>query len=341
MTTNVLNTLYVTTDDARVHLEGETLRVVIDNEKKAQVPMHHLASLVVMARVFVTPEAMAACADAGISVVFLTGTGRFQARVEGNLSRASMLRREQYRAADDPTRTLSLARACVAGKIANTRTFLLKARRTRAEEAGSRRFDDACARLLELGRHVLQAEQMDQLRGMEGEAASHYFDLFDAIIDREEMRFEKRTRRPPLNPVNALLSFGYSLLAADCQSALQSANLDPSVGYLHVERPGRPALALDLMEELRTPIVDRMVVSILRLGQFKPDDFESLPTGEWRMKDAARKKFLIEYQQRKRDEVTHPLAANPIPWGMVPLLQARLMARAIREETEYIPFLLK
>ncbi len=340
MATNLLNTLYVTTDDARVHLEGQTLKVVLDRETKVQIPMHHLSSLVVMARVFVTPEALAACAEMGISVIYLTGRGRFQARVEGPLSRASLLRREQYRAADNPQRALILARACVAGKIANSRTFLLKARRTREKES-AQQFDQACIRLLELGRHATQAESMDLLRGIEGEAASHYFDLFDAMINREELRFEKRSRRPPKNPVNALLSFGYSLLASDCQGALQAANLDPSVGYLHVERPGRPALALDLMEEFRVPIVDRLVVSTVRLGQFKADDFEELPTGEWRLRDSARKRFLIEYQERKRDEVSHPLATNPVPWGMVPLLQARLLARAIRRETEYVPFLLK
>jgi CRISPR-associated protein Cas1 len=195
--------------------------------------------------------------------------------------------------------------------------------------------------LLELGQRALAVEDLAILRGTEGEAAARYFELFDMIIDREQMRFEKRSRRPPTNPVNVLLSFGYTLLSADCQSALQSANLDPAVGFLHAERPGRPALCLDLMEELRAPVVDRLVVSTIRLGQFGPGDFDTLPTGECRFKDEARKRFLIEYHQRKRDEVAHPLTAEPVPWGMVPLLQARLLARAIRREAEYVPFLLK
>ena len=338
--TNVLNTLYVTVDGAKVHLDGTSLRVVVDHQVKVQVPLHHLTSLVLMARVFVTPEAMERCAEEGIAVVFMTGNGRYVARVEGRASRAATLRREQYRAADNAGRTLAIARACVAGKIANCRTFLRRAGRTR-DEAPAESFDAASERLVVLGQRALVVDDLDSLRGVEGEAASRYFELLDAVIDRDSMRFERRSRRPPANPVNVLLSFGYALLAANCQSALQSANLDPAVGFLHVERPGRPALALDLMEELRAPVVDRLVVSTIRLGQFGPDDFETLPTGECRFKTEARKRFLVEYQERKRDEIAHPLAAEAVPWGMVSLLQARLLARAVRGEAEYVPYLLK
>jgi CRISPR-associated protein Cas1 len=192
-----------------------------------------------------------------------------------------------------------------------------------------------------LAERVLTAADLDVLRGHEGEAASRYFDVLDVVIGDRDMPFEKRTRRPPRNPVNAMLSFGYSLLGVDCQGAAHAAGLDAAVGFLHAERPGRPSLALDLMEELRPVVVDRMVVAVIRLGQFGLSDFETLPTGECRFTEAARKRFLVEYQERKRDLIAHPLAAEPVPWAMVPLIQARLLARALRREVEYVPFLVK
>jgi CRISP-associated protein Cas1 len=337
--TNVLNTLFVTADQARVHLEGESLRVFVERELKMQVPLHHLASLVCFGPIFVTPEAMHACAEAGTLVAFLGPTGRFLARVEGGAVRSATLRREQYRASDEPARARAHARGFVGGKIANARNVLRRAGRTR--EGGVELIDLAASRLGELGKRVLEAADLDALRGLEGEAAARYFDVFDHMIGREDMRFEKRTRRPPRNAVNALLSFGYSLLHVDCTAAAQAAALDPAVGFLHAERPGRPSLALDLMEELRPVVVDRMVIAMLRLAQTGPGDFETLDTGEVRFKDAARKAFLVEYQARKRDLVTHPLAAEPVPWALVPHIQARLLARAIRGEAEYVPFLVK
>jgi len=337
--TNVLNTLYVTTPNARVHLEGESLRVIVEKVVKAQIPLHHLSALVCFEPVFVTPYAMRACSEAGTLVAFLGITGRFLARVEGASVRSAMLRREQYRAADNEQRTLALARGFVGGKVANARTVVRRAGRTRAdseEELGR------CAeRLAELGKQVLDVGDLDALRGVEGEAASRYFEVFDQMLEHDDLRFEKRTRRPPRNPINALLSFGYSLLSVDCTAALQAVALDPAVGFLHAERPGRPALALDLMEELRPLVVDRMVLAMLRLRQLDVKDFETLETGEVRMTDTARKKFLVEYQERKRDAVTHPLAAEPVTWATVPHIQARLLARAVRGEAEYVPFLAK
>ena len=337
--TNVANTLFVTTEGAGVHAEGETLRVVVEKQTRAQVPLHHLSSLVCFPKIYVSPDAMGACAEAGVTVVFLGWNGRYLASVEGREPRSAALRREQYRAADDPHRAVRLARAFVAGKVANARTALRRASRTRDDATPL--MDQAADRLAELARRTPDVEDLDLLRGIEGEAAARYFGVLDAIIGSAEMRFEKRTRRPPLDPVNALLSFGYSLLAADCQSAVQSSGLDPAVGFLHAERPGRPALALDLMEELRPVVVDRLVVSTIRLGQFTLTDFIALPTGESRLTDAARKRFIVEYQERKRDRVSHPLAAEPVAWALVPLIQARLLARAIRNETEYVPFLVK
>jgi CRISPR-associated protein Cas1 len=336
--TNILNTLFVTTEGAGVHVEGTSLRVVVERETRLQVPLHHLASVVCLAKVYVSPDAMAACAEAGTAVVFLGWNGRYLARVDGRESRSAMLRREQYRAADDPARTLELARGFVAGKVANAKTALRRAARTRESSEPIGAAADRLAHLLAL---VADAPDLDVLRGYEGEAASRYFKVLEAMIGNQGFRFGKRTRRPPLDPVNTMLSFGYSLLAADCLTAAQAAGLDPAVGFLHAERPGRPALALDLMEELRPVVVDRLVVATLRLGQFDAADFETLPTGECRFTEAARKRMLVEYQERKRDMIAHPLAAEPVPWALVPLIQARLLARAVRREVEYVPFLVK
>jgi CRISPR-associated protein Cas1 len=231
------------------------------------------------------------------------------------------------------------AKGFVGGKIANSRSVVRRAARTRDGAVESL---ERCAdRLAELGQRVLAAPDVDALRGIEGEAAARYFDVLDAMIARDDMKFEKRTRRPPLDPINALLSFGYSLLSLDCTAAIQATGLDAAVGFLHVERAGRPAMGLDLMEELRPLVVDRMVMAMLRLNQLGPSDFEVLETGEVRMKDPARKTFLVEYQARKRDLVSHPLSREAVPWAAVPYIQARLLARAIRGEAEYVPFLVK
>ncbi len=337
--TNVLNTLYVTVPNAFVGREGQSLKVKVDRETRLQVPLHHLVSVVCFGQVLVSAEAMEACAEAGVSVAFLSHSGRFQARVEGRMSQTATLRRAQYKAADDASRSLVLARGCVAGKIANSRVQLRRAARTRAEDVSA--ISAAADRLKVLGERVVNAPGLDELRGMEGEAAARYFEVFDTMLGPGDLHFEKRTRRPPENEVNALLSFGYALLSQDCMAAVQAAGLDPAVGFLHAERPGRPALALDLMEEFRSLVVDRMVLAMVRLAQVNTEAFERLPTRETRMTDAARKAFLVEYQTRKQDEVTHPLTGQTATWALMPHIQARLLARAIRGEAEYVPFLAK
>lgn len=337
--TNVLNTLYVTVPNAYVAREGESLKVKVEKETRLQVPLHHLVSVVCFGPVLVSAEAMEACAEAGVSVAFLGFSGRFQARVEGRASHTATIRRAQYRAADDEARCLMLARGFVGGKIANSRVQLRRAARTR--EDATEAIGRAADRLRMIGEKVLEASDLDVLRGMEGEAAARYFEVFDAMLGDGDMRFEKRSRRPPENPVNALLSFGYALLSQDCLSALHATGLDPAVGFLHVERPGRPALSLDLMEEFRSLVVDRLVLAMIRLGQVKSDGFEKLPTGEVKMSDATRRAFLSEYQARKQDEVTHPLTGQTATWALMPHIQARLLARAVRGEGEYVPFLAK
>lgn len=337
--TNVLNTLYVTTPNAWVGQEGDSLRVRVERETRVQVPMHHLVAMVCLGPVSVSPAAMHACAEAGITIAFLDPVGRFLARVEGPMAAGSVLRRAQHRVADDASKRVQIARSFVAGKIANSRTQLRRAGRTR-EHAGDV-IDRAADRLMTLGTKALDMVASDSLLGVEGEAAALYFGAFDEMLGDTELRFERRSRRPPQNAVNAMLSFGYALLNVDCQAALQAVGLDPCLGFLHAARPGRPALALDLMEELRSPIVDRLVLAMVRRAQVSADDFETLPTGEVRMKDATRKSFLVEYQNRKRDEVAHALAAEPVPWALVPHIQARQLARVIRGEGQYVPFLLK
>jgi CRISP-associated protein Cas1 len=334
-----LNTLYVTTPQSYLCLEGESLQVRVEREMKAQIPLHHLAGVVCLAPTSMSGEAMHACASRGISVVFADGVGRFLARVEGPAPRTATLRQAQYRIAADDAARLAFARGFVAGKIANQRTQLRRAGRTRTEMADG--VDRACERLYALGEKAVACAATESLLGIEGEAASIYFASFDAMLEHSEFRFEKRTRRPPRDPVNCLLSFGYALLAADCLSALEGVGLDPCVGLMHVPRSGRPALALDLMEEFRTPIVDRMVLAVIRLGQIKITDFEHLPTGEVRMSNAARKGFLVEYQKRKREPIRHPATEQDATWAHMPHIQARLLARAIRGEYEYIPFLIR
>ena len=334
-----LNTLYVTTQHAYVARERETLKVKVDRETRLQVPLHHLTSVVCFGVVKVSPEAMGACAEAGILLAFLDVSGRFLARVEGPLGGGAVLRRAQYRAADEPAHALSIARACVAGKLANSRALLLRAARSRPDGEGA--LDAPAERLKHLCELALRATSLDELRGLEGDGAARYFGVFDAMLGSADFRFERRTRRPPENEVNAMLSFGYALLAADCAAALNAAGLDPAVGYLHADRPRRPALALDLMEELRSLFVDRLVLAMVRLGQVKPGGFERLPTGEVRMTDETRKAFLVEYQARKRDPVTHPLFEHAGTWAEMPHIQARLLARAIRGEGDYVPFLVK
>lgn len=336
--TNVLNTLYVTTPKAYVAIEGECLRVRVEHETRLEIPMHHLASLVCLGPVGVSPPAMHACAVAGVAVVFLDERGRFLARVEGPLGVSSTLRRAQLRTAEDPARAVGPARSFVVGKLVNARLQLRRAARTRE---ATERLGRAADRLAVLAEHASAEADLDVLRGYEGEGASRYFEVFDDMVESPDFPFERRTRRPPRNELNALLSFGYSLLSTDCLAAVQSAGLDPGVGFLHAERPGRPALALDLMEELRPIVVDRLVLALIHLRQVGVDGFERLPTGEVRMTDPTRKTYLVEYQARKRDEVTHPLTEQRIPWGLVPHVQARLLARTLRGEGEYVPFMPK
>ncbi|HPQ71183.1 MAG TPA: type I-C CRISPR-associated endonuclease Cas1c [bacterium] len=337
---NLLNTLYVMTPGAYVYKERENVLVTQDRKELLRVPIHRLSGIVCFGHVSVSPFILEWCAERSLHIAMLTENGRFLGRFEGLRSGGAILRRQQMRAADNESITRTIAAFIVRGKIKNSLALLRRATRERngpAVESLSKAVD-AVSRL---EASLPGAETIDQIRGYEGEAAAQYFSVMDAMIVVEDasLRFEKRSRRPPKNPVNAMLSFGYALLLNDCIAALQAASLDPWVGFLHVERPGRPSLALDLMEEFRAYFVDRMVLALINRQQVQSNDFETSATGGVTLKDQARRIFLTEYQTRKSRQISHPLLEQAIPAGLLPFVQARLLSRVARGELdEYPPF---
>jgi len=341
----ILNTLYVMTPNAYVHLENETLRVEVEGEKKLQVPLHHLGSVVCFGDVLVSPALMHRCAQDGRSVVLLNRNGRFMARVEGPVSGNILLRQAQFRAAENPAFTLDTARSIVAGKLRNARQVLLRGAREADDDADRAALDRAADSLAASIRALPAAANLDTVRGIEGEAARTYFDNLTRLLRKDAraaFAMNGRSRRPPRDRFNALLSFVYSMVMNDCRSALESVGLDPQLGFLHAVRPGRAALALDLMEEFRAILADRLVLTLINRGQVSEKDFEERPGGAVHMRDDARKTVVVAYQERKQEELTHPLLESKAPFGLLPDLQARFLARTIRGEMEgYLPFLIK
>lgn len=339
-----LNTLYVTSPDARLRKDGANVVVEIDNSERGRVPIHLLGSLVCFCRMGASPALLGYCAEQGVSISFLSETGRFLARVEGPVSGNVLLRRAQYRATDDEAATAALVRDIVTGKIINQRAVLRRALRDHGAdmvEVARLRLEDAERHLTDAARRAQRPQGSDSLRGIEGEAAQVYFGVFDHLVrgDRDTFRFERRSRRPPLDPVNALLSFLYVLLLHDCRSALESVGLDPAVGFLHRERPGRPSLALDLMEELRPVLADRVALSLTNRRQLSKRAFETAVGGAVSLTDEARKTVLVTYQERKKDELTHPFLEEKTTLGLVPFVQAQLLARRLRGDLDaYPPF---
>ncbi|KQZ84702.1 type I-C CRISPR-associated endonuclease Cas1 [Mesorhizobium sp. Root157] len=336
----LLNTVYVTTEGASLKKDGENLVAEIDGAERARVPMHMLASLVVFGAIFISPALIAACAGAGITVVLLDRVGRFQARVEGPATGNVLLRRAQYRASDTPE---DIVRSILLGKIANQRAVLMRGLRDAGEGMASparSRIVEATQRQAHILRKVsLAGMGLEQLRGAEGEAASLYFGTFDALIRAPDpqMRFQGRSRRPPLDPVNALLSFLYTLLTHDCRSAAEGVGLDPAVGFLHRDRPGRPSLALDLMEELRPILADRLALSLINRRQLRVADFETRDGGAVWLTDEGRKTVLAAWQERKKQERQHAFLGESVPLGLVPHLQAQLLARHLRGDLDAYP----
>ncbi len=336
----LLNTLYITTEGAGLRKDGENVVVEIDGAERARVPLHMLGSLVVFGAIWLSPPLMQACAAAGIAIVLLDRAGRFQARVEGPVNGNVLVRRAQYRRADEPE---GIVRSLVSGKVANQRAVLMRALRDMPD--GDEALAAGAERLgLILRRVALGPGDVDALRGCEGEAAAIYFSLFDRLIRNPQpgMRFAGRSRRPPLDPVNALLSFLYTLLTHDCRSAAEGVGLDPAVGFLHRERPGRPSLALDLMEELRPILADRLALSLINRRQIGPADFETRDGGAVLLTDDGRRTVLTAWQERKKEERRHPFLDEAAPLGLVPHLQALLLARHLRGDLDaYPPWLWK
>lgn len=339
-----LNTLYVTTQQSFLAKDGEAVNVRIDGESRLRVPLLNLGGIVCFGNVTCSPYLMEACAQSGIAISFLTERGRFLAAVQGFTPGNVLLRREQYRRADDQAMSVGIARNIVSAKIANGRQVLLRAARDYPDAPGYSALRDAAARLARTGAQSQHAGSLDVLRGMEGDAAGDYFAVFNNLItsQRDDFRMSGRNRRPPLDAVNALLSFLYVMLAHDARAACESVGLDAAVGFLHRDRPGRPSLALDLMEELRAFLVDRLVLSLINRSQVKPDGFRRDEAGGVMMDETTRKVVLAAYQQRKQDTITHPFLGEEVTVGLIVHLQARLLARHLRGDLDaYPPFVWK
>ena len=340
----LLNTLYITTPETYLRLDNDTLRVEIDRETRLRVPLHHLSAVVCFGHTGLSAPLMHRLAESGIALVLLDDNGRFKARLEGAVTGNVLLRQAQFQRIADPVFTLDIARACVAGKIKNTRQVLQRgAREAKAEDeakALTRLVDDLAAAL----RALPAVNDLDSLRGVEGSAARHYFSGLNLLVrpdQRAAFAMDGRTRRPPRDRFNAMLSFLYAMWMNDCRSALEAAGLDPQVGFLHTLRPGRASLALDLMEEFR-PWADRLALTLINRGQVGADDFSLREGGGVLLEPAARKAVVVAFQERKKDEINHPLLAQSVPLGLVPLVQARLLARAMREDgAPYVPFVAK
>ncbi len=342
-----LNTLYVSTDGAWLKKDGANIVMQVEGTERARLPAHMLESVVCIGRVLVSPPLLGYCAEQGISVCYLTQNGRFLARVEGPVSGNVLLRREQYRRSDDQPRCAAIVRNLLLGKIHNQRVVVGRALRDHGgslDEVAHGALTQARKSLQRILDRLLHESDPDVLRGLEGDAAQIYFGVFDRLLrtDSKVLRFRGRNRRPPTDPVNALLSFLYTLLTHDCRSALETVGLDPAVGFLHRDRPGRPSLALDLMEEFRALLADRLVLSLLNRRQLNERDFITLDNGAVSLKEDARKTVLTAYQERKREELRHPFLEETIPVGLLPRVQAQLLARHLRSDLEaYPPFFWK
>lgn len=337
-----LNTLYVTTQDSYLVKDGQAVAVRVEHEVRLRVPVINLGGIVCFGRVTASPALMAMCAEAGVAITFLTEHGRFLARVTGFTPGNVLLRREQYRRADDVASAACIARNMVAAKLANCRTVLLRALRDNPVAEWRARVEEAASRLAR-GIEQARAEvDLDRLRGIEGDHAGTYFDVFDHLIagDPEGFAFVGRSRRPPLDPVNALLSFLYAMLAHDARAACEAAGLDSAVGYLHRDRAGRPGLALDLMEEFRPFLADRLVLSLINRQQVRLSGFITEESGAVTMDDDTRRTVLSAYQARKQDILTHPFLGEQTTVGLLVHLQARLLARHLRGDLDaYPPFI--
>lgn len=340
----LLNTLYVLSEDVYLSLDGENVVAKRGEEVSARYPLHTLQSIVDFSCMGASPALLGKCADMGIAFTFCSPRGRFLARVTGEANGNVLLRRKQYRVADDEEGACLIARNMIFGKLYNSRQSIERTRRDHAMRVDGEALGSVSQLLTGLLPLVQKETRLDGLRGLEGVAANAYFSIFNELIlnGKELFRFTVRSRRPPLDAVNALLSLAYSTLALDCASALESVGLDSYVGFLHRDRPGRSSLALDLMEELRPCMADRFVLTCINNRMFDENDFDFRESGAVLLKDDPRRRFYRAWQERKKDELKHPYLGEKLQWGMIPYVQALLLARFLREDLDaYPPFLWK
>lgn len=337
----LMNTLYVTTQGIYLHREGETL--VAEREQKVvmRLPIHTLQSVVCFGNVLASPFLLGLCAERGVHVSFLTENGRPLALVDGGRSGNVLLRVAQVRAADDLARSSGISRNMVIGKVLNARTVLQRRLRDHGTDEVC---ENAVVRLANVVQRLRRADTTDEVRGLEGEAAAYYFGVFNSLLvaQTEDFCIRDRNRRPPRDPMNALLSFLYVLLANDCVGALKSVGLDFQIGFLHALRPGRASLALDLMEEFRAFFADRLALSLVNRGQVRRKDFVFSESGAVMMSATARKTVLVEWQNRKKEQLNHPFLGEKVDVGLLPFVQAQLLARHLRGDLDaYPPFIVK
>ncbi len=341
---HLLNTLYVTSEDVYLSLDGENIVINREKEVIARYPLHTLEGIVSFSYAGASPALMGACAKRGVNLAFCTPNGRFLARTIGETQGNVLLRRKQYRVADSDLDSLLIAKNFIFGKLYNTKWSIERTRRDHKMRVDDCKLASASSIIQDNLPSVMEAENDDILRGIEGAMANAYFEVFNDMIlgDKETFRFSGRNRRPPTDAVNALMSFSYSLLTNDCAAALEAVGLDSYVGFFHTDRPGRTSLALDLMEELRPCFADRFVLTLINTRKLHANDFRYSENGAVLLTDDGRRRFLAQWQERKCDEITHPYLKEKIKWGLVPYIQAQLLARYLRDDLDaYPPFLWK
>lgn len=341
---HLLNTLFVTSENAYLSLDGENVVVNRDQSEIARFPLHNLQGIISFSYAGASPALMGACVQRNVALSFCSPRGKFLARTTGISNGNVLLRREQYRTADDPFRSCRIARCMIYGKLYNSRWSIERTKRDHKLRIDEQKFQNAISIIKDLMPQILEESSLDSLRGLEGAAATAYFDVFDDMILRKKdaFFFHGRNRRPPTDHVNAMLSFAYSLLAHDCAAALESVGLDSYVGFLHRDRPGRTSLALDMMEELRPCVADRFVLTLINNKIIQAVDFITAEDGAVHMTEDGRSKFLRNWQMHKQETITHPYLGEKLPWGLVPYMQALLLARYLRGDLDdYPPFLWK
>lgn len=338
----LMNTLYITSESSYLGLDGENIVVYEDNKEKGRLPLHNLEGIVSFGYRGVSPALMGACAEKNISLCFMTPQGKFLARVTGKVRGNVILREQQYTSCQDSTRSLEIAKNCIIGKVYNARWVLERCVRDHDMQIDVEKVKNASDQLKYSLKLIQSCETKNQLRGIEGEVAKVYFGVLDDLIlqQKKDFYFQGRNKRPPMDNMNAMLSFVYTLLTNMIASSLECVGLDPYVGYLHTERPGRASLALDMIEELRAVLADRFVLSLVNKKIVNGKNFKKKENGAVLMDDELRKRILTEWQNKKKETITHPFLKEKVEWGMVPYVQAMLLARYLRGDLDAYPVFL-